>query len=470
MDGEPQQEPAVVLPAVEIEGNADALAVVRGDVPVSGGFGVGQDAVNGLLAGGAEVLRRDGQADLGGFDRFLQVRDQGAQALAFLLEFHGLDDQHGHQIHAVIQEVVLLQGRVAAGLDGERAGRAFLVQADRLVDDVAVAALEAVVLAAPGADEPGQAGGGHRVGDDGLAGPVLQQDRAHQGDQAVTVDLAPVGVHHGGPVAVRVKDHAQVGAGLFDRGGDGIHGDGVLGVRAVIREHAVGLQELAALGASAEALHQIGVKAARAVAGVHHHVQALQGLFGVGLQAAADARRQLLHIDGQEGPFDDRAAEREGFGLHGFRRVDQRADLLMGQAALRRHELQAVAVRGVMAGGDHDGAVRAEAGGDDGHEHGRRGAHPVILDRGAGPGDALRRGAQQGRAGNAAVTAEADADPVDGLVQLFRQETGEGHAETGGHPGGQRRVIAQRAAAHVRTADQFFQIGAHRKSSNILLF
>ena len=58
-----------------------------------------------------------------------------------------------HQVHAVVEEVIFAQGGVAAGFDGQRAVDALAVEAHGLVDDVAVAALKAVMHAAPFGDE-----------------------------------------------------------------------------------------------------------------------------------------------------------------------------------------------------------------------------------------------------------------------------------------------------------------------------
>ena len=43
-------------------------------------------------------------------------------------------------------------------------------------------------------------------------GCFVQQNGGDQRDQAVAVDLAAVCIHDGGAVAVRVEDHAQIGA------------------------------------------------------------------------------------------------------------------------------------------------------------------------------------------------------------------------------------------------------------------
>ena len=112
-----------------------------------------QHALNDYLARVAEVIGGDVQADFAALDRLLQVGNQAAERLALLLELHSADNQHRDKIHAVIKEVILAQGGVSARFNRQRAGNALFVQADGLVDDVAVAALVAVMFAAPVVDE-----------------------------------------------------------------------------------------------------------------------------------------------------------------------------------------------------------------------------------------------------------------------------------------------------------------------------
>ena len=112
-----------------------------------------QHALNDYLARVAEVISGDVQADFAALDRLFQVGNQAAERLALLLELHGADNQHRDEIHAVIKEVILAQGGVTARFNRQRAGNALFVQADGFVDDVAVAALVAVMLTAPVVDE-----------------------------------------------------------------------------------------------------------------------------------------------------------------------------------------------------------------------------------------------------------------------------------------------------------------------------
>ncbi len=129
------------------------------------------------------------------------------------------------------------------------------------------------MLAAPLADELGQTRRGDRIGDDREPGLLVEQHGAHQRDQPVAVDLEPRLIHQRHAVAIRVENDAQIRRVLQHRLAQGANRLLVLRVRAVVGEIAIRLQKLAAFRPGAQILEQLRIKAARAVAGVHHHMQ-----------------------------------------------------------------------------------------------------------------------------------------------------------------------------------------------------
>ena len=417
MHRQPQQEPGVVHAAVQIEADAHALAVVRGQLPLRVVQRVAEDGLDDLLPRRAEVLLiQNGQAQLHALHRLLQFIDEGGQRLALPLAAQRLADQPRDQIHAVVQEVVLPQRRVAAGFDGQRAVDALLVQADGLVDHVAVAALEAVVGAAPFGDELIEAGAGHAVGDEGRAGVLLQQDGGDQRDQAVAVDGLAVLIHDGRAVAVRVEDHAQVGAALQHRPRQRGHGGCVLRVGDVVGEAAVGIQELAALDLRAQLLQEAGVEAARAVARIHDHMQAQQRLQALVVQALAHHSGQGGGVGGEEVHLLD---QRIG-NLHLRGGLDQLPHAGGVQAALAGDELEAVLLRGMVAGGDHDGAVGPQGFLHADHEHRGRGAQTAVQHVAVRRLHAPDQRLLQARPGGAGIVAHGQLELVGGGAVFAR--------------------------------------------------
>lgn len=109
--------------------------------------------------------------------RLLQPFDQRLQPVALLSASGKLNEQLRHQVRPVVQEVVFLQRAVARGLHGQLGVLSQTVEADGLIDDVAVTPLEAMVDSAFGRNEIGKACGGDGVGHNRRTGMLSQQDR-----------------------------------------------------------------------------------------------------------------------------------------------------------------------------------------------------------------------------------------------------------------------------------------------------
>ena len=288
------EDPSLPDPAAE-HGHPPPLVVAIGAHPSLGRVPA--------LAERPEVLDDQGSVSLG---RSIAKPHPFLQRLHGLLESvhqprqvtlppRGLNDHLHRHVRAVVQVVVLGHGAVAARLDHQRA----VIDLLALLDHVLVPSLEPEVPAPPGLDKVGEGVRGHRVRDHGAPRRVPQRDRRHRRDQPVFVEGHALGVHHRRPVHVSVEDDAQIGVGLRDGALDAPHGVRILGVRHVVGEHAVGLQELGAGDVSAKGLQDIlGKEPTGTVAGVHHDLQT-----GQGSVAGADLR-------------DDVAAQDRGVGRH----------------------------------------------------------------------------------------------------------------------------------------------------------
>ena len=177
-------------------------------------------------------------------------------------------------------------------LYGEPALLAGLVETDALVDDVLVATLEAMVLAALLMDELRQSVGRYAVGDDRASGMFLEYYCCYERYERVAVYRVAVTVHDGGAVHVGVEDYSQVGMASHHRLAYGLHGLLVLRVRDVVGEVSVGFGELASFRVGTQLLEHVDEEAAVAVSGIHDDVKSLERLVIV---AGVDLRAYVVH-------------------------------------------------------------------------------------------------------------------------------------------------------------------------------
>ena len=289
----------------------------------------------------------------------------------------GPDQELCRQICPVVQKIVLPQGGVAGGFDGQRRVDAGGVQPQRLVDHVFVAPPEPAVYSAQLLDETVQAAGGDGIGDNGAAGILLQHNGGGQRDEPVAVDLPSGGVHTARPVHIGVEDNAHVRPCFYGGGADGGHGLLVFRIGNMVGEAAVRLQELAAADVRAQGLqHLSGVKAPGAVARIHHN--------------AEPGQRPILLPFPQ--PPRDHVAQTGGVAVHigkclrpslgGGQAVpilgeeQQRLDIAAVQSPGGGEKFQAVAVERMVAGGDLNRAVAAAV--HRGHKHGGSGGETAV--------------------------------------------------------------------------------------------
>ena len=347
-------------------------------------------------------------------------------------------------------------------LDGQRRDRTGLIEADALVDDVLVAALEAQVAQAElTLQELGELVARDRVRDDRAARIVRREDGGHHGDQGIAADLLAVLEDGAHAVDIRVEDQAEVGMAVEHGLADGGHGLFVLRVRDVVREVTVRLEEDAARRVGTEAAEHLRRKeAARTIAGVDDDVHAAERRVAH-VERCADLLAQMMAVavdevvllDLREVALDLRAA---GCCL------EDGDDVLMLDAAVFREELEAVAVERQMAGRDHDGAVHLRLGEDDGHEHRRRGCEAAVDRHDAGIRQRLEHCFLEHRRREARVVTDRDAQVLDLLARLLRKEVEEAARDAVGRLGVERHRLVRHAldrdAAHIAAIGEFEQI------------
>ena len=138
----------------------------------------------------------------------------------------------------------------------------------------------------------------------------------------------------------------------------------------MVREHTVGLQELAASDICAQCFQDISsIEAAHTVAGVHNNAEALERMMVivVGIDLFLDPLTQDTGIVGHKIIFHDSA----GLALFGsgvlLCKFEDRGDVLALQTAFTGEELETVSVVGMVTGSDLHGTVTAQLNG--GHKH-----------------------------------------------------------------------------------------------------
>ena len=170
---------------------------------------------------------------------------------------------------------------------------------------------------------------------------------SHQVEQLIAVVQAALGVHHLQAVGVAVQRHAKVGLVFFDCGHQGL---GVGGAHLVVDVQPVGR---AANGdhVGAEFMKDFGRNlVGRAVGGIHHNLQALEGeLVGKSafakLDVAASRVVQAARLTQTGGlrPLRRKLERRFHFKFPGFGQL----------GALGAEKLDAVVFKHVVAGADH---------------------------------------------------------------------------------------------------------------------
>ena len=455
------QAHAQQCPAIgEDEANALVRRLGRADAGLGGALFEDFEDVRAVAA--EVVLAHDLHAVFAALDWFAELLDEVCEVTALCLCLGGGNQQLDGQVSAVIEVVVLGEGAVAARLDGQRRDGAFLVEANALVDDVLVAALEAQVAQAKLAlQELGELVARDGVRDDRAARIVRREDGGHHGNQSIAADLLAVLEDGAHAVDIRVEDQAEVRMAVEHGLADGSHGLLVLRVRDVVREVTVRLEEDAARRVGTEAAEHLRRKeAARTVAGVDDDVHAAERRVAH-VERCADLLAQMMAVavdevvllDLREVALDLRAA---GCCL------EDSDDVLMLDAAVLREELEAVAVERQMAGRDHDRAVHLRLGEDDGHEHRRRGCEAAVDRHSAGIRQRFEHCFLEHRRREARVVADRNAQVLDLLARLLRKEVEETARDAVGRLGVERHRLVRHAldrdATHIAAIGEFEQI------------
>ena len=246
---------------------------------------------------------------------------------------------------------------------------------------------------------PGEA----RVVDDARAGLFGEERLGQQADDVVALDERALRVVEEAAVVVAVPGDADIGAGFAQRLERG---------PAVFFEHGVGhaLREVAVrLVPHLDELERqmrlefVHGEPGAAIARVHHHLEL--------------AQRLEVHVTQQVLDVLVRGVELSHLALHGRRRRqfaarDHRGDVLEAGVradglALLAHQLEAVVVGRIVAGGHHDAAVQLPGEGGEVHAFGAAQADVEHVD--AGIGEAADEFLGELVAGEADVAAHRDA-------------------------------------------------------------
>ena len=118
------------------------------------------------------------------------------------------------------------------------------------------------------------------VGNDRAAGILLQGNIGSHSDQAVAVNFFAVFVHSAAAVHIGIKNHTQIGPGLFNSLANAGHSLGVFRVGNMVREHAVRFQKLAAGNIGPQRRqHILGIETACAVTGIDDNMEPTKRVF-----------------------------------------------------------------------------------------------------------------------------------------------------------------------------------------------
>ncbi len=275
MKGHPDKNPTFC--AVKVEVDTDALVVRLDDFQAFVLVGKSLEFCQHILTVGGEIFQIDLDSYISLILGFSQCSNQVGDVFVLFLEERQFDQYLGDDISTVVQEVVLLEGAVAGGLDGQGAQGALVVQTDGFIDDVLVSSLEAVVFAAQGIDEYGEAVGSDGIGDNGCSGMFIQCDGAHQGNQIVAVDRFAAGIDDRSTIHIGVEDDAKIGFRFEGGADDGLDGFLVFRIRYMVGEIAIRIEELTARSVCTKDLqYLLGEEPACAVSGIHNDFHAFE--------------------------------------------------------------------------------------------------------------------------------------------------------------------------------------------------
>ncbi len=195
---------------------------------------------------------------------------------------------------------------------------------------------------------PGQA----RVVDDFRARPPRQQSFRQQADQVIAFDKAAAGVEEETAVEIAVPGQSQIRAVLADRARRGVAAFRQQGVGNAVRKSPVGLMVDLDEAERQARFQRIDNGAGPAVAGVDHDGQGLE-------DGRIDIRQQVRDIVGVIRPADQSAAPFRGRKLLARRQIanGEQAAVAADRLGLFAHQLHAVVIHRVVAGGHHDSAV-----------------------------------------------------------------------------------------------------------------
>ena len=243
-----------------------------------------------------------------------------------------------------------------------------------------------------------------------------------------------------------------------------LHGFLVLRVGYVIGKTAVGLQKLAALGVSTQVAQNLFKESAVAVAGIYHDVHALERLCsGRCTHTLTYIILQMAGIAGHEvsGFITAHSLSLMVSALLG--NVQQGGYVALVKSALRREELQSVAVKRQMTGRNHHTGCHIQLLVYRRHKHGGRRSQPAAHHSSPSLACSVGKSQAERGPGETAVSAYGDAQLTLGALPaepLHKAET-----QYAGHLIGEIHLFARHAfechAPDVGAVLQFFPIHCH---------
>ena len=179
-----------------------------------------------------------------------------------------------------------------------------------------------------------------------------QQGFRQQPDQVITFDETAAGVEEEAAVEIAIPGQPQIGAMLAHRLRRGVAAFRQQGIGNAVRERAVRLVVNLDEPKRQMGLQRIDDRPRATVAGVDHDLQRLE-------RAGIDIAQQMGDVGAFVGPILQAAAP------VGFRKPATRGQIADGEQAavaadrlgLLAHQLHAVVIHRIVAGGDHDSAV-----------------------------------------------------------------------------------------------------------------
>ena len=270
-------------------------------------------------------------------------------------------------------------------------------------------------------------------------------NRSEQCNQLVSVYLRAVRKDHGGPIAVTVKDHAEIRARGLYRTLCRVHGALVLRIWDMVREISVRRKKHAAAHIRAERLENLGRKETGcAVAGIDRNLETFKHFDA--LLAARLFADNVAHM----GRIYTAKRKIGGRRVNLIGAPQNAVELFSGERAADREELHAVSLVGEVACRQHDGTVKRSLIQYGRLEHGRCRDEPAAASLHAS--ESFQAGFFHHLRRNAAVMPDGNPKCLPVHLRIVREIVGKGRRNALDHLRGQRNLLVRGLndrAAHI---------------------